>query len=187
MKTACLLMVLAGTAGPVCLSQSPQSAASPASFIALTHVSNTFEFTVHAPVNVVTPLFAPLAERGWAEGWDPQFVYPQPGADKPGVVFTVKHGGHVSTWIATALDLKEGHIQYVYFIPEALATVIDIKVSADSAADAHVRVTYERTALAPELNGHVKQLGDSDRQSGAHWQAAIESYVKKAAGQRKGP
>ncbi|HEY6305429.1 MAG TPA: hypothetical protein VI488_03095 [Candidatus Angelobacter sp.] len=159
---------------------SAQNPHTPASSAALTHVSNSFEFTVHASPSVVAPLFGAHLERVWAEGWDPQFVYPNPPQDKVGAVFTVNHGGHTSTWITTIFDPTNGHVQYAFFIPGAMVTMIDIHV-APRDSDTHVQVTYERTALAAEANDHVRQLGDSDRQSAAHWQNAIESYLKKTA------
>jgi hypothetical protein len=130
---------------------------------------------------VVAPLFGAHSERAWAEGWDPQFLYPQTPQDKAGVVFTVAHGGHTSTWITTVFEPEKGRIQHVYFIPGAVVTLIDIRLTPAGIADTRVHVTYERTALASEMNDHVQQMGNSDRQSGDHWQLAIESYLKKAA------
>jgi hypothetical protein len=81
---------------------------------------------------------------------------------------------------------EKGRIQYVYFIPGAMATLIDIRFTPAGAADTRVHVTYERTALVPEMNDHVQQMGDTDRQSGDHWQLAIENYLKKSAELPKG-
>jgi hypothetical protein len=162
-----------------------QDPKAPATSAALTHVSNSFEFTVHAPKDVVAPLFGAHLERSWADGWDPQFVYPDPPQDKTGAVFTVNHGGHTSTWITNIFDPAKGHVQYAYFIPGAMVTMIDIRVAPSASNTAtHVQVTYERTALAAEANDHVRQLGESDRQSGRHWQTAIENYLTKPAGGR---
>ncbi|MBZ5530228.1 MAG: hypothetical protein LAO20_02250 [Acidobacteriia bacterium] len=147
------------------------------------HVRNSFDFTVNAPQNVVAPLFGAHRERAWAEGWDPQFIYPQsaPIEDKPGEVFTIQHGAHTSTWVNTALDFENGHIQYTYVIPDAMAVLIDIRLAASGASATHVAVTYERTALSPALNDHVRQQGESDAKSGPHWQKAIEDYLKNRA------
>ena len=143
----------------------------------LAHVRNSFEFTVHAPQNLVAPLFGAHRERVWAEGWDPQFIYPQPAEDKAGAVFTISHGGHTSTWITTALDLEKGHVQYAYFIPGAMTTLIDIHLSPAGASGTHVEVVYERTALSSEVNDYVTKMGEQDRSSADHWQKAIEKYL----------
>jgi hypothetical protein len=145
---------------------------------AAAHVSHSFRFAVQAPPGVVAPLFGPQKERAWAEGWDPQFVYPQPGADRPGAVFTVRHGGQGSTWITTAFEPENGHVQYVYLIPGIMVTVIDIRVSAQGDFASLVQVVYERTALDPGYNDHVEHLGEQDSESGAHWKLAIDHYLK---------
>ena len=41
----------------------------------MAHVSNSFSFTVDAPLRDAAPLFGPEGERAWAgEDWKPQFV-----------------------------------------------------------------------------------------------------------------
>jgi hypothetical protein len=145
----------------------------------LLHVRNSFAFTIGAPPAVVAPLFGAQRERAWAEGWDPQFLYPQPPEDEAGVVFTTKHGQHSSTWITTVFEPEKGHIQHVYFIPDAMVTLIDIRTAPSGAYSTHVEVTYERTALSPELNDHVRKQGSSDSRSADHWRAAIEDCLKK--------
>lgn len=165
-----LIIILGVVAGTVA-AQSAKPAAQPL------RVRNSFDFTVHAPQSAVAPLFGAHLERQWAEGWDPQFVYPQPPGDQAGEVFTVSHGAHTSTWVNTALDFERGHIQYVYVVPEAMAVLIDIRLTATGTSETHVAVTYERTALSPDLNDHVRKQGESDSRSGPHWQKAIEGYL----------
>lgn len=181
MNTGFFLVILGLAVAARCAGQDTKA---PATSAALTHLSNSFEFTVHASPNVVAPLFGAHLERVWAEGWNPQFVYPDPPQDTAGAVFTVNHGGLTSTWITTIFDPANGHVQYAYFIPGAMVTMIDIRVAPSASdKDTHVKVAYERTALSAEANDHVRQLGDSDRQSAGHWQTAIEGYLKKTADQ----
>jgi len=42
-----------------------------------------------------------------------------------------------------------------------------------------VNVAYERTALDPSANEHVKELGNADRQGGREWGTAINDYLAK--------
>lgn len=166
------LIITLGIVACAAVAQTPRPAAQPL------HVRNSFAFTVSAPQNAVAPLFGAHLERAWAAGWDPQFVYPQPVEDKPGEVFTINHGGHTSTWVNTALDFEQGHIQYVYVIPDAMAVLIDIRLAASGPLATHVAITYERTALSPDVNDHVRKQGEADAKSGPHWQKAIEDYLK---------
>lgn len=142
------------------------------------HVRTEFEFTVHAPYKVAAPLFGPEGERAWTDGhWDPQFLYPQSAQDIEGAVFSVSHAHHSSTWINTAFDLNQGHIQYVYFIPNFMVTLIDIHLSQPDAANTKVQVAYERTALNASANEPVREFGDKDRKSGAEWGSEIERHL----------
>ena len=147
------------------------------------HVRNEFEFTAHAPYQVVAPLFGPEGERAWANGhWDPHFLYPQPAQDIQGAVFTVRHGHHHAYWINTSFDMETRHFQYVYFIPDAMVTLIDVRFSELDPGNTKVNVAYERTALNAAANEHVEELGKSDRENGKEWGTAINGYLTKQAG-----
>ena len=87
------------------------------------HVSNTFHLVVPAPLSRAATLFGPEGERCWAgTHWNPQFVYPRPGQDVQGAVFTVQHGPHRAVWVNTVFDTAVGRMQYVSFIPETLCS-----------------------------------------------------------------
>ncbi|MGH9762984.1 MAG: hypothetical protein ACREDR_11895 [Blastocatellia bacterium] len=146
----------------------------------LMHTRTEFSFTVRAPYRTVAPLFGPDAERSWGgHEWNPNFIYPLPAGDVAGAVFTVQHGGHSSLWITTAFDLKEGHVQYVYTMDNILLTLIDIHIEKSDARVTFVHVAYERTALKPEANEHVKHMGSSDAKMGGEWASAIDGYLNK--------
>ena len=142
------------------------------------HVVNTFRFEVAAPMQRVAPLFAPEAERSWAgEDWNPVFLYPQPGRDVPGAVWTVKHGPFNSVWVNTLFDVLGARMQYVAIIGDHIAQTVDVRVAALSPSRTSVEVTYARTALAPSANADVLALGERDRTSGPDWQRGIESAL----------
>jgi hypothetical protein len=144
------------------------------------HVRNEFEFTVHAPYKVVAPLFGPEGERSWSDGhWYPRFLYPQPAQDTQGAVFTIRHGHHHAYWINTSFDTDARHFQYVYFIPETMVVLIDVRFSEADPENTNVDVAYERTALNPEANQRVREMGTADRDSGKEWGTAINDYLAK--------
>jgi len=148
----------------------------------LYHARTEFEFTIHAPYAFAAPLFGADRERVWAsDNWNPKFLYPQPGRDIEGSVFLVSHGHRHATWVNTVFDLQQGHVQYVYFIPDAMVTLIDIHLSRANAATTKVSVAYERTALRASANEHVRELGDADRNSGKTWGDDIERYLSAHA------
>ena len=147
----------------------------------LTHTHNEFVLTVHAPIERAFPLFGAIEEKKWAEGWEPQVLYPSPAKDQQGMVFRVDHPHMSSVWTCTAFDLASGHVQYVYVVADAMVTLIDIHLTKAGAEETRVSVTYERTALDAEANDHVAHLAENDAKSGSEWEQAINGYLGKAA------
>jgi hypothetical protein len=142
------------------------------------HVVNSFRFEVAAPMKKVAPLFAPEAERSWAgDHWNPVFAYPQPGRDVEGAVFTVKHGPFNTVWVNTIFNVEAGRMQYVAVVADKFAMTVDVQATAITANRTEVKVTYTRTALDPQLNEHVKELGEQDKSSGPEWQHGIETAL----------
>jgi len=166
-----------GAAGLGQPAASAQAAASPA------HVRNSFQFVVPAPLGRAAGLFGPEGERCWAgPHWNPEFLHPQPAQDIQGAVFTVQHGPHKSVWINTVFDPAGGRMQYVSFIPDALVSTVDVRLSTLTPSTTKVEVIYVRTALDAAANEDVIAMGKRDAGNGAEWQKAIEDCL--AAEQR---
>jgi hypothetical protein len=169
--TLCLFRrLLVGAVLPVfaqaCYTQTPPAA--PAHSIA------HFSFTVAAPFVRVAPQFGPEAERAWGDPeWNPQFIYPQPGKDVAGAVFTVQHGQTSSVWVNTAYDPAGGRMQYVYILANAMVCVIDVHVTRVDAMRTAVDVTYTRTAsplnTMKELPISAKKMGKTARNGSNMW------------------
>jgi hypothetical protein len=150
-------------------------------FVSMTqpvHVRNSFQLLVRAPLARAATLFGPDGERCWAgPHWNPEFLYPQPGKDVQGAVFTIQHGPHKSVWVNTLFDPSAGLMQYVSFIPETLVSTVDVRLTAVDLSSTSVKVTYARTALDAAANDEVEALGKRDRESGPEWQQAIEKCL----------
>jgi hypothetical protein len=159
----------------------PQSgSAQDVSSTAMAHTHNEFKFRAKASYERVFPLFGAWEEKKWAEEWEPQFVFPLPPNDQPGMVFRVSHGGMKSVWTNTAFDASTGHVQYVYVVHDAVVTLIDIRLTRAGANETQVSVVYQRTALSPEANDHVTHLAKGDANSGPEWAEAINGYLSKS-------
>lgn len=150
-------------------------------FISMTqpvHVSHRFRLLVRAPLARAATLFGPEGERCWAgPHWNPEFLYPQPGKDVQGAVFTIQHGPLKSVWVNTLFDPTVGRMQYVSFIPDRLVSVVDVRLTSVNPSSTRVEVSYARTALDPAANDDVEALGESDSKSGPDWQQAIEKCL----------
>jgi len=142
------------------------------------HTEEKFTFTAQAPMEQVSPLFGADKERVWSPGWDPQFIYPVPAVDAQGMVFRVAHHRLQSIWVNTDLNLRDGRVQYVYVIPDAMVTVITLKLTPKGNQTA-VEVHYDRTALTPEADVHVREMAAQDRAAGPEWEQQINQHLEK--------
>ena len=170
-------MILAAAAAPQLGLGADEVPKTPAS-TQRAHTQEHFTFTARAALAEVAPLFGADKERAWSPQWDPQFISPLPGTDKAGMVFTVRHGDSQATWVNTEFDLKNGRIQYVYVIPDALITVITLRLTPEK-NQTKVEVEYDRTALTEQADSHVLHLAERDRTAGPYWESQINSYLAK--------
>lgn len=144
------------------------------------HLSASFQFEVKASFARTAVLFGPESEKGWAgERWQPKFLYPEPGADVKGAVFTVQHGPHTSVWVNTVYDVAGGKMQYVAIIPGVVATTVDVRLTGEGENKTRVEVSYVRTALDAAANDDVREMSQHDAGSGPEWQEAIEKLLVK--------
>jgi len=141
----------------------------------LVHTDESFQFLAHGTLDEIAPLFGADKERVWAPGWNPQFVYPLPAPDdkepkdKEGMVFAVDHGHHRAIWLNTEFDLVNGRVTYAYVIPDAMVTLIRLRLTP-AGQTTRVNVIYQRTSLSPQADEHVRRLAEGDRRSGPEWQ-----------------
>lgn len=146
------------------------------------HTEEKFAFTANAVMEQVAPLFGADRERVWAPDWNPQFIHPLPAADGQGMVFTVVHDHLKATWVNSEFDPNNGRIQYVYVIPDAMVTVITLRLTQQD-NKTRVDVEYQRTALSAEADAHVRHMGEGDRNSGPDWEKRVNEYLREVGSQ----
>ena len=145
------------------------------------HTSEQFAFVANARSADVFPLFGADMERVWAPGWQPRFLWPASPGDQAGMVFLIAHDhGHKSaTWVNTVFDSAAGRVQYVYVLPDVVATVITLQLQARG-DKTEVVVRYERTSLSPESDALVKNMAEHDRLAGRQWASQINDYFSRS-------
>jgi hypothetical protein len=156
---------LAGEAGTAIVEQRTQS----------------FTIILNGSVADVTPLFGPVREAEWAPDWSPRFIYPAPGVQREGVVFTTSRGhGSDRLWLLTTYDVGNGRVEYVVVTPAFTANEIKIRVVPDGEQHSKATITYRRSALAPEGNDEVAKLDAHwAEQQRIHWETAINEALTK--------
>lgn len=147
----------------------------------LAQQTQTFSFTVQAPVARATWLFGPVGEREWDPAWRPVFLHPTNGAQRPGVVFTrALDPNRNQLWTLTQYDEQAGRVAYVVVEPGFLVSEIQIQISADGPMRSRATVLYRRSALTEGANGLVQALTPDWAQAQApHWTAAIDAATRR--------
>jgi hypothetical protein len=144
----------------------------------------SFSVIVNAPYKSAAPLFGPLGERVWVgPQWNPKFIYPQPGRDVEGAVFTVYREPDTELWMNTIFDFDRRHIQYVYSVADLLLTIVDLRFEELTESSTRADVVFTRTALRPEGNQRITMMATNDRKARSVWTEKIAAYLEKAKSQ----
>ena len=110
-------------------------------------VSHVYEQHLEAPPERVLPLLAPLAERAWASGWEPEMRW-EPAGGGAGTLFVVRHPKHADTvWLLDTWEPASGHVHYLHVTPGSDVTEIDIRLRPDGKERSIATVRYSWTAL----------------------------------------
>lgn len=137
-----------------------------------THVRLTGRIDVPLPPDQAFPLFTPLGERAWADGWDPRFpdapTSDAPSDDSaPGTVFETSAHGERTVWVVVERHAPTS-ITYARVTPDDRAGTVTVELDE---ADGHSRVTvtYDLTALRPEAEPELAKFA-------AHYPSYLRSW-----------
>ncbi|HEU5291850.1 MAG TPA: hypothetical protein VFU05_14470 [Cyclobacteriaceae bacterium] len=143
-------------------------------------IQRSATFTIHGKVENVFPLFGPIREKDWAEGWNPEILY------KSGNVLVEEHmifqtnapnGKEKFTWVITQFQPEKYLIEYTVSTRERIWF---IRVTCQGQKETTgVTVSYTYIGLTPE--GHQKNE-EALKQMFVHdlkdWQEAINYYLQ---------
>jgi len=141
--------------------------------------SHSFKLPLAAPKAI--GLFTPEGERGWAEGWDPQYLHPADGRTEAGMVFMTRHGGEETIWTMTRYEAAGGIVEYVRTTPGSRTATVLVQCAPLGLNETRVTVIYAFTTLGPAGADQVRRMDDANyREYIDSWQTAILKKLKKA-------
>ena len=143
-------------------------------------ISQCASIDLQAPIEKVFPLFGPILEKVWAEGWDPEIIYSTSELVEEHMIFRTK-SPHASeglyTWVITKFDSDQHLIEYSVSTMNRIWFITVQCEALDSKTKATICYTY--TGLTPEGNSMNKQ---ALKKMYAHelkdWQEAINYYLE---------
>lgn len=129
---------------------------------------------------MVFPLFEPLGEKRWVEGWDPVMLFPATGEVVEGGVFITRHDGEETIWTIARHDPARRHVRYVRTTPGSRTAVVDVRCEPDGNVGTRAQVTYALTALSEAGNAYIAGFTvDHYNATIDSWQEAISRVLRE--------
>ena len=145
------------------------------------HYVQSASIELKGNIDLVFPLFTPLGEKKWAEGWDPQPFFPSSGEMQEGLVFQTPdhvHGAPRMTWVVSRYSVRDHQIQYIVSSAVRVAT-ISVTCTASGKDSTNAKISYSLTGLTAEgnaLSHHV--IGKIFASNLKDWEIAINTALK---------
>ena len=148
----------------------------------MTRVIRNHTLHFDAPVDLVFPLFTPIKEKLWAEGWNPKILYSSTAtAEEKGAVFLTQHKGESpQVWVISHYDPHKYEIEYTQFNPDSHVTLITIRCIGTVQTDVYVSYTVVTLSKAGEEYAQAFTEGHFKLNRMAWWQESIERYLKQS-------
>lgn len=137
------------------------------------HVTRQQTIRLSASPSQVFPLFEPLGERAWAEGWQPNMLFPTDGTAQAGAVFTTSHPVEgESIWTMPLFDPASFHLAYLLVTPGSRVGNIDIRCQEAPSGATQATVSYTFTTLSEQGNEFIARF------TAAHYQEMMTAWER---------
>ncbi|HEY7349859.1 MAG TPA: SRPBCC family protein [Ktedonobacterales bacterium] len=141
-------------------------------------VTRTRVIHLSAAPRQVFPLFEPVGEKAWAEGWEPTMLFPADGTAEPGAVFTARHPEGESIWIMPLYDPASFHLAYFNVAHGSRVGNIEIQCREAPGGTTDASVSYTFTALNEPGNEFIANFTETHyEEMMAAWERAINYYL----------
>lgn len=145
----------------------------------INRVTHTYVQTIQGTPEEIFPLYCPVRETEWCEGWNPETVYSDSGVAEKDCVFVTKDKETASVWYVTVHDSAKGHVQMIKHTPGTTISKLDITIEPLSEKETRAVITYGFTSLGEEGDKVLKEFTRKNYDiSMAAWEKAMNHYLK---------
>ncbi|MBN1859599.1 hypothetical protein JW848_10435 [Candidatus Bipolaricaulota bacterium] len=145
-------------------------------------VERTSVIRLEGEVSQVFPLFGPLRERDWAEGWNPIVICPADETVRERMVFVVQHGhedGPETLWVVSKHDEDQATIEYTVFEPDSIHWILIRCRAAEDGVSTEAEITYTYVGTSkPACDRNERHLQSMYRHDLKNWETAINHYLR---------
>ncbi len=145
-------------------------------------IVRTHAIELDGPPETVFPLFTPLGEKKWVEGWEPRMLYPPSGEAVEGAVFTTQHPGEADTiWNILSYAPEIFRVKYARVTPASRFGIVEVRCEKAERDRSRVQVSYIFTALSEQGNKFIEDYSDAFyRDYIDSWGVALNRFLAKS-------
>jgi hypothetical protein len=143
-------------------------------------ISRTARIILNDRIEKVFPLFSPLGEKKWVNGWSPDFLFPINGDFKENLVFKTESSNTAEeeyNWITSYLSKEEYLVVYTVFTENRVWT-IKVQCIKTNLEKTEAQIIYTFTGLnkiGDEINrDSLEKMYSKDLKD---WEHAINYYL----------
>ena len=134
----------------------------------------TGDFSIHAPIDTVFPLFSPLGERAWVPGWEPELLYPPGVSWEQGQIFRTEEERGDAIWIVTKLDRDRHEVEYHRVEPHRYVARVRVRCSRSDDGGTKVETAYAFLGLSDDGNDEIVAMtADAYAEKMSRWRQWI--------------
>jgi len=133
--------------------------------------SHTHRLRLRASPEKVFPLFCPVRETEWADGWLPDLVISSCGVAERDCVFITSKKRGSAVWYVTRHEPEQFLVEMLKIAPGETACRLNIQLSPEGAG-CEAQVTYAHTSLGPAGDELVGSF------TAEHYQKFMQSWEK---------
>ena len=135
--------------------------------------------TIQGTPEEIFPLYCPVKEARWCEGWDPIVVYSESGVVEPDCVFITRDGEVESVWFVTEYDFKTGLVEMIKHTPGETFVKLNIALESVSARTTRAAITYSYTSLGETGDKVLEAFTEESYATMMQaWETAMNHYLK---------
>jgi hypothetical protein len=140
------------------------------------HLEASGSFTLPVAPADAFPMFDPVREAEWAEGWSIAPVYPNPFRLEPNAVFEVPGpNGVKEVWTVIACDAADCRVEYLAVAGNDLVRRVTVRCTGEGRGT-RVSVHYCVTAWTPD--GIARAAGYDDAFIDAWRQPVLDALIR---------
>jgi hypothetical protein len=144
-------------------------------------ISQTQSIILNGSLDKVFPLFGPIKEKEWADGWNPEVIYSTSNLVEEKMVFTSKAifpDEPDYTWVISKFQPESAFIEYLVFTQERFWIIL-VKCAGKSEETTIAKITYTYTGLTENGNSlNELALEKMYSQDLRDWEKAINYYLE---------